>query len=248
MSKGSYIHFRRERSWISPPIVKRIYTIGMSPFLMNVCACIVVVFLNRALLDCSGEDGNLAVGAYGILNRTTMFFVMIVFGVTQGMQPILGFNYGANNWTRVKQTLRKGVIIGLSITTVGWTVTELFPDTISEFFTVERELIDIARNGFRVYFICFPVVGCQIVITNFFQSIGKPKLSIFLSLTRQLIFLIPFLLILPPMFGIDGVWAGMAASDFLAFVVAVITLVIMMRRLNRKFMQAPSVTSTTSEL
>ena len=248
MSKDSYIHFRRERSWISPPIVKRIYTIGMSPFLMNVCACIVVVFLNRALLDCSGEDGNLAVGAYGILNRTTMFFVMIVFGVTQGMQPILGFNYGANNWTRVKQTLRKGVIIGLSITTVGWTVTELFPDTISEFFTVERELIDIARNGFRVYFICFPVVGCQIVITNFFQSIGKPKLSIFLSLTRQLIFLIPFLLILPPMFGIDGVWAGMAASDFLAFVVAVITLVIMMRRLNRKFMQAPSVTSTTSEL
>lgn len=173
---------------------------------------------------------------------------MIVFGVTQGMQPILGFNYGANNWTRVKQTLRKGVIIGLSITTVGWTVTELFPDTISEFFTVERELIDIARNGFRVYFICFPVVGCQIVITNFFQSIGKPKLSIFLSLTRQLIFLIPFLLILPPMFGIDGVWAGMAASDFLAFVVAVITLVIMMRRLNRKFMQAPSVISTTSEL
>ncbi len=248
MSKDSYIHFRRERSWISPLIVKRIYTIGMSPFLMNVCACIVVVFLNRALLDCSGEDGNLAVGAYGILNRTTMFFVMIVFGVTQGMQPILGFNYGANNWTRVKQTLRKGVIIGLSITTVGWTVTELFPDTISEFFTVERELIDIARNGFRVYFICFPVVGCQIVITNFFQSIGKPKLSIFLSLTRQLIFLIPFLLILPPMFGIDGVWAGMAASDFLAFVVAVMTLVIMMRRLNRKFMQAPSVTSTTSEL
>lgn len=240
MSKNSYIHFRRERSWLSGAIVRRIYAIGMSPFLMNVCACVVVVFLNRALLDCAGTDGNLAVGAYGIINRTTMFFVMIVFGVTQGMQPILGFNYGAGKWERVKQTLRKGIFIGVCITTAGWVVTELFPDTISGFFTVDRQLVDIARNGFRVYFICFPVVGCQIIITNFFQSIGKPKLSIFLSLTRQLLFLIPFLLILPAFFGIDGVWASMAASDFLAFVVAVITLIIMMRRQNRKFMSAPS--------
>ncbi len=242
MSKNSYIHFRRERSWLSGAIVRRIYAIGMSPFLMNVCACVVVVFLNRALLDCAGTDGNLAVGAYGIINRTTMFFVMIVFGVTQGMQPILGFNYGAGKWERVKQTLRKGIFIGVCITTAGWVVTELFPDTISGFFTVDRQLVDIARNGFRVYFICFPVVGCQIIITNFFQSIGKPKLSIFLSLTRQLLFLIPFLLILPAFFGIDGVWASMAASDFLAFVVAVITLIIMMRRQNRKFMSAPSAT------
>ena len=242
MSKNSYIHFRRERSWLSGAIVRRIYAIGMSPFLMNVCACVVVVFLNRALLDCAGTDGNLAVGAYGIINRTTMFFVMIVFGVTQGMQPILGFNYGAGKWDRVKHTLRKGIFIGVCITTAGWVVTELFPDTISGFFTVDRQLVDIARNGFRVYFICFPVVGCQIIITNFFQSIGKPKLSIFLSLTRQLLFLIPFLLILPAFFGIDGVWASMAASDFLAFVVAVITLIIMMRRQNRKFMSAPSST------
>lgn len=242
MSKNSYIHFRRERSWLSGAIVRRIYAIGMSPFLMNVCACVVVVFLNRALLDCAGTDGNLAVGAYGIINRTTMFFVMIVFGVTQGMQPILGFNYGAGKWERVKHTLRKGIFIGVCITTTGWVVTELFPDTISGFFTVDRQLVDIARNGFRVYFICFPVVGCQIIITNFFQSIGKPKLSIFLSLTRQLLFLIPFLLILPAFFGIDGVWASMAASDFLAFVVAVITLIIMMRRQNRKFMSAPSAT------
>lgn len=235
LSKKSYIHFRRERSWLSLSIMKRIYAIGMSPFLMNVCACVVVVFLNRALLDCAGDDGNLAVGAYGILNRTTMFFVMIVFGVTQGMQPILGFNYGAARWDRVKLTLRKGMTIGVCITTVGWIVTELFPDKISELFTVDRQLIEIARSGFRIYFICFPVVGCQIVITNFFQSVGKPALSIFLSLTRQLLFLIPLLLILPGFFGIDGVWGSMATADFLSFVVAVITLVIMVRRQNRKF-------------
>ena len=240
LSKKSYIHLNPKQRWISWGIVKRIYSIGLSPFLMNVCACIVVVFLNRALLDCAGDDGNLAVGAYGILNRTTMFFIMIVFGVTQGMQPILGYNYGAGNFPRVRKTLNRGILIGVCITTVGWIVTQAFPDTISRFFTTDSHLIDIARNGCHIYFLFFPVVGCQIVIQNFFQSIGKPKISIFLSLTRQLIFLIPFLLILPGMFGIDGVWSSVAASDCLAFVVALITLIVMLRRENRKFMAAPA--------
>lgn len=134
---------------------------------MNVCACVVVVFINKALLDYAGSDGNLAVGAYGIVNRTTMFFIMVVFGVTQGMQPILGFNYGANKWERVKRTLRIGIIAGVSITTLGFILTESFPDTISSLFTTDPTLIEIARNGFRIYFICYPVVGCQIVIQNF---------------------------------------------------------------------------------
>lgn len=230
LSKKSYIRLNRKLKWISGAIVKRVYSIGLSPFLMNVCACIVVVFLNRALLDNAGADGNLAVGAYGILNRTTMFFVMIVFGVTQGMQPILGYNFGAGNYVRVRKTLNRGILIGVCITTTGWIVTQLFPDTISAMFTIDSHLIDIARNGFHIYFLCFPVVGCQIVIQNFFQSIGKPQISIFLSLTRQLIFLIPFLLILPGIFGIDGVWASVAASDTLAFIVALATLIIMLRR------------------
>ena len=140
------------------------------------------------MLECGGADGNLAIGAFGIMNRTTMFFVMVVFGVTQGMQPILGFNYGANQWGRVKATLMKGIWIGCAITAFGCFLTEAFPDAISRLFTVDERLIQIARDGFRIYFICYPVVGCQIVIQNFFQSIGKPQLSIFLSLTRQLLF------------------------------------------------------------
>lgn len=235
LSKDSFVHFDRTRKWLSWPVVKRIYSVGMSPFLMNVCGCVVVIVINQALLNSAVGDGNLAVGAYGIINRITMFFVMIVFGVAQGMQPILGYNFGANNWTRVKQTLRKGLFIGACITIVGWGITELFPDTLSSLFTIDTELIDIARDGFRISFIAFPVVGGQIVITNFFQSIGKPKLSIFLSLTRQLIFLIPFLLIFPEFFGINGVWASMAASDLLAFLVALATLIVMMRRVNHKF-------------
>ncbi len=234
MSKKSYIHFKRQNRWFTPSIIKRIYAIGLSPFLMNVCACIVVVFINKALLDYGASAGNLAVGAYGILNRTTMFFVMIVFGVTQGMQPILGYNYGAGQWDRVKRTLRIGIWIGVCITSLGWIITELFPNTVSSLFTTDRTLIEIAQRGFRIYFICYPVVGCQIVIQNFFQSVGKPKISIFLSLTRQLIFLIPFLIIIPRYFGIDGVWASMTASDLIAFVFAVVTLAIETRRHERK--------------
>lgn len=235
LSKKSFIHFQLSNRWFTPSIIKRIYSIGLSPFLMNVCACVVVIFINKALLDYAGTSGNLAVGAYGIINRTTMFFVMIVFGVTQGMQPILGFNYGANKWDRVKRTLSIGIWLGVAITTVGFAVTELFPDTISSMFTRDETLIAIARDGFRIYFIVYPVVGCQIVIQNFFQSIGKPKLSIFLSLTRQLLFLIPFLIILPRHFGTDGVWASMCGSDLLAAIVAVATVLVMIKRLNKRF-------------
>lgn len=233
LSKKSFIHFKRGNRWLTGVIMRRIYAIGLSPFLMNVCACIVVVFINKALLDC-GDDGNMSVGAYGILNRTSMFFVMIVFGVTQGMQPILGFNYGAANYDRVRRTLMIGIWIGVSITTLGFIATEFFPSTICSFFTIDPTLIAIAERGSRIYFVAFPLVGCQIVIQNFFQSVGKPKLSIFLSLTRQLIFLLPFLLIFPRFFGIDGVWGALSASDAVAFVVAVVTLIIMTRREKRR--------------
>ncbi len=151
MSKKSFIHFRRDNRWFNPSIIRRIYSIGLSPFLMSVCACIVVVFINRALLDYGGGNSNLAVGAYGIINRTTMFFVMIVFGVTQGMQPILGFNYGAHKWDRVKRTLYIGIWIGVGITFVGFAVCESFPDAISRLFTTDETLTTIAREGFRVY-------------------------------------------------------------------------------------------------
>lgn len=227
-SKKSFVHFKWRENWFDWSIVKRIYGIGLSPFFMNVTACVVVVFLNKALLDYGGADGNIAVGAYGILNRVTMVFIMVTFGVTQGMQPILGYNWGAENWPRVKATLMKGIWIGAAVTTVGFIVTQCWPDALSSLFTVDKTLIEVARNGFHIYFICYPIVGIQIVIQNYFQSIGKPRLSIFLSLTRQLIFLLPFLFIFPRYWGVSGVWASMAGSDVLAFVVAVTTLLIML--------------------
>lgn len=240
LSKKSFIHFQRGNKWLTPMIIKRIYAIGLSPFLMNICACIVVVFINKALLDYGGADGNMAIGAYGILNRTTMFFVMIVFGVTQGMQPILGFNYGAKNFQRVRHTLSIGIWLGVAITTTGWILTEFWPGIIARLFTVDPTLIAISERGFRIYFIFYPLVGCQIVIQNYFQSVGRPKISIFLSLTRQLIFLLPFLMIFPKRFGIDGVWGAMSASDAIAFLFAIVTLIITNRRQNKHIDNTPA--------
>ena len=233
-SKKSSIRFSRYGWKLDINILRRIYSIGLSPFLMNCCACLVVVFINKALLGSAGADGNLAVGAYGIINRTSMFFVMIIFGITQGMQPILGYNYGARCWPRVKGTLLRGIWIATAISFVGWIATELFPDAISGMFTTDKQMIDIARDGFRIFFAFYLVVGPQIVIQNYFQSIGKPTLSIFLSLTRQLIFLLPMLWILPRHFGVDGVWGAMCSSDMIAFILALITVIIMDRRIARQ--------------
>ncbi len=232
-SKTSFVHFSSEHNKFSWSIIKNVYSIGLSPFLMNVCACIVVIFINKALLETGGDNGELAVGAYGIVNRVGMLFVMIVFGITQGMQPILGYNYGANNWGRVKRTLNKGIFVGLLVTTIGLIVAELIPHQIASLFATDETLIAISTNGFRISFMFFAVIGGQVVIQNFFQSIGKPMISIFLSLTRQLLFLIPTLLIFPKIWGIEGVWTSLAVSDMLAFIVAIITLIVIMRRKNK---------------
>ena len=227
------MHFSSEHNNLSWSIIKNVYSIGLSPFLMNVCACIVVIFINKALLETGGNNGELAVGAYGIVNRVGMLFVMIVFGISQGMQPILGYNYGANKWNRVKRTLYIGMIAGTIITTIGLIIAELFPNQISELFTTDSTLKAISTTGFRISFMFFAVIGAQVVIQNFFQSIGKPLISIFLSLTRQLLFLIPTLLIFPKLWGVEGVWTSLCVSDLMAFIVASLTLVIIMKKLNK---------------
>ena len=168
-SRKSFVHFSRSARWFVPSLVKRIYAIGMSPFLINTCACVVVVFINKSLLEYGGAEGNMAVGAYGIINRVTMFFLMIVLGVTQGMQPILGYNYGAGQWNRVKRTLRLGILVGSIITVAGFAVTEIFPDQVTLMFNDDPTLIRLSREGFRIVLLCYPFIGAAIVIQNFFQ-------------------------------------------------------------------------------
>ena len=166
----------------------------------------------------------MAIGAYGIINRLLMLYLMIVMGLTMGMQPIIGYNFGARKPERVKQTLRLAIISGVCITTSGFLICELFPHAVSAIFTSDDHLIGMAAHGLRICVAMFPVIGAQIVIGNFFQNIGMAKTSLFMSLTRQLIFLLPGLLLFPTIWGLDGVWMSLPVSDLLAFLTAVAAL------------------------
>ena len=220
-NKNSVIHFKRGIFHLDGRIISNITSIGMSPFLMNVCSCIIVIILNTSFQKYGGDY---AIGAYGIVNRVVMLFVMIEVGLTQGMQPIIGYNYGALRMDRVLKTLRYAVTAGVGIMTFGFLMAEVFPGYIVAMFTDHSELTDMAKIGMRIVCVLYPLVGAQIVITNFFQSIGKAKVSIFLSLSRQLLFLIPGLLIIPRFWGINGVWASMPVADAVSVLVTLGTL------------------------
>ncbi len=220
-NKNELIHFQRGIYKLKSNIVKNIIAIGMSPFLMNITACFIVILINQGL---QRHGGDLSIGAYGIVNSVAFFFIMIVMGLNQGMQPIVGYNYGALQFERVIRTLKLTIIGATCITTAGFLIGELCPHLITSMFTTDKELIDLSAKGMRILVICFPIIGFQMVVTNFFQSLGMARKSIFLSLTRQLLFLLPGLIILPPIFGVDGVWSSMPIADFLASLVAFIML------------------------
>ncbi len=226
--KSRILHHQRGIYRLRWKIVKDIYAIGMSPFSINACACLVVIFINNALVK---HGGDYAVGAYGIGNSIVFVFLMIVIGVNQGMQPIAGYNFGAKKYERMMQVVRLAIIYAIAITTVGWIVSEVFPQYVVRLFTSDSELIEQAVRGLRINAVLLPIVGYQMVITNFFQSIGKAKLSIFLSLSRQLLFLIPLIFILSSIFGTDGVWASLPCSDALATIVAAWCMFAYMRKM-----------------
>ena len=225
------LHFKKGIYKLRKEIVKGILYIGMSPFLMNLCSCLIVILINRGLKE---HGGDMAIGAYGIINRLLTLYVMIVLGLTMGMQPIVGYNFGAQKIDRVKQTLRLGIISGVVITSSGFIICEFFPHAVSALFTDSDELIDLAVDGIRLAVLMFPFVGAQIVIGNFFQSIGKAKISIFLSLTRQLLYLLPCLLLFPNWWGLEGIWISMPVSDALAFITAVVSLMIYIKKVSKQ--------------
>lgn len=228
------LHFRRGIYRLKQKIVRNIIAIGMSPFLMNLAACFIVILINKGLKQYGGD---LAIGAFGIVNRLAFFFVMIVMGINQGMQPIAGYNFGARQFDRVLRVLKLTVIGATAVTSCGFIIGEFLPRVAVSLFTSDAELIRISAEGMRLAFIFFPIIGFQMVSTNFFQSIGMASKAIFLSLSRQLLFLLPGLIFLPRFFelhtawdGSWGVWCAMPLSDLLASVVAFILLTRELRR------------------
>ncbi|GHT22810.1 MATE family efflux transporter [Bacteroidia bacterium] len=222
MNPDRVVSFRKGIYRLKGDLVRGILSIGLSPFLMNACACLVVILINRGLKQ---YDGDIAIGAYGIINRIIFLYLMIVMGLNQGMQPIAGYNYGAKRFERVSAVTRITILWAVGITVFGALTGELFPHFIVGWFTTDVELIDKSVYGLRIVFAAFPLVGFQMVVSTFFLSIGKPKIAIFLSVTRQMLFLVPFLLILPHFFQILGVWISLPISDFIAFVLAAILFI-----------------------
>lgn len=221
-NKQELLHFERGIYRLRSELVRNIIGVGISPFAMNVCACVVVIFINQQLVR-YGSD--LDVGAYGIANKVSFVFLMFVLGVNQGMQPIVGYNYGAQKIDRMIHVVKLSIIAATLIMTTGWLIAMFMPYYCARLFTKDPTLIQLGMKAIRISMVLFPLIGSQMVITFFFQSIGKVRVSIFLSLSRQLIFLLPALAVFPLFRGVDGVWYAMPFADgFAASIAAVIML------------------------
>ena len=204
------------------PIIISIFSIGMSPFSMQLAASVVQVLANNSLKEYGGD---LAIGAMTIISSVSMIFLMPIFGINQGSQPIIGYNYGAKQYDRVKEAVKYGVIAATIIVVIGWIVTQSAPQILIAIFNNDPELVGIATNGIKIYLFMMPFVGFQVVSSNYFQSIGKAKISMFLSLLRQVILLIPCILILPKIFELNGIWLSGAVCDGLSsFITGIIFL------------------------
>ena len=231
MNKQQLLHFKRGIYRLRKDLVGNIISVGVSPFLMNLCACLIVIFMNNQLVRYGGD---LSVGSYGIANAISTIFMMFVIGVNQGMQPIAGYNYGSQQLDRLIKVLQLAILSATIIMTTGWMIAMFLPYYCARLFTTDPTLIEISIRAIRIDMLFFPFVGSQMVITNFFQCIRKVKVSIFLSLSRQLLFLLPLLYILPQFFGLDGVWYALPASDITAAIVANIIMFKYMGRLKKQ--------------
>lgn len=237
-NKDEFLHFSKDMMKFDFKIAYRSLSIGMAPFLMNVASCFIVILINKGLqtygdMEMAG-GGDLSIGAYGIINRLSFLFVMVVMGFTQGMQPIAGYNYGAQLYDRVIKVLKLTIICATIVMTAGFLVAMIFPELMVKIFTSDPQLIDLSSKGARVVFLAFPIVGFQIVTSNFFQSLGMAKKAIFLSLSRQLLFLAPCLIILPRLIGVKGVWLSLPISDIISTIVTIFMLRTLLKQFNEE--------------
>ncbi len=234
-NKNELLHFKRGIYRLKKKLVEHILAIGVSPFLMNVCACVVVIFMNNQFVRFGGD---LSVGAYGIANGIAMVFVMFVIGVNQGMQPIAGYNYGAQKFDRLRKVVNLAIVFATAIMVTGWLIALFLPYYCARMFTTDPTLINMSIKAIRIVMVFFPFIGFQMVTTNFFQCIGKVKVSIFLSLSRQMLILLPLLAVMPMWWGIDGVWYSMPISDLSAAIIAAVIMVWYMKKLKKQHIES----------
>lgn len=226
-------------------IVKKIAAVGSAPFSMQLAASLLNMIMNRSL---SYYGNDTAISGMGVINSITMLILMPIFGINQGVQPIIGYNYGAKKFNRVKEALKYAMIAASSVVTLGFIATRLFPEQfISIFNSQDKELLAFGNHALTVFLIFLPIIGFQIVGSNYFQAIGKPKYSMFLSLSRQVLVLIPAILILPIFFGLEGILAAGPVSDFISSILTGLLLFRELKRLDIKHEQSLADVQTMKE-
>lgn len=222
LSGRSKIKIKLKNFKIYVPIVTKIVTIGFAPFAMQIANTVQQTIMNKTLLTYGGD---LALSAVGIIMSVAMLLLMPVVGISQGAQPLIGFNYGAQRHDRVRETLKKAIIAGFSIATIGFVIIRVFAIPIVGLFSEgDTALTELTVHAMSMFFVVLPIVGYQIVGANYFQAVGKPVQSTILSLSRQVIIFIPLLLILPKYMGIDGAWITAPIADVLAVTITTVFL------------------------
>jgi putative MATE family efflux protein len=219
----SVVKLKRKHIRVDWDIMTEIISIGMAPFSMQIANSFVQGLLNKKLIAFGGD---LAAGAMGIINSVLTLFIMAIVAINMASQPIIGFNYGAKSVQRVKESLRISLIASSIIALVAFVIIEAFPGTIVRLFNSDSQVLyDISVNGIRLVILALPIVGFQVVASNFFQSVGKAKIATFATLFRQVILLIPLLLIFPAFWGINGIWIAFPVADTMSALVVSFLLI-----------------------
>ena len=223
-NKKAFLHFTKRGFCVDFCLIKEILSIGVSPFAINACGCVVALMINLSLIEVAGEQRDMYLGSYAIVQRITQVLISLISGLGLAMQIITSINIAKQNYIRVRGVLMQSIFNAFIIMCIGYGFISIFADELMSIFTTDRQMIEIGATALIIGLCTFPFVGSQMVAVSFFQTIRRPRASMIISLTRQLLFLIPMLIILPHLIGVTGVWWSMALADVASVTISWIML------------------------
>lgn len=223
-NKKAFLHFTKRGFCVDFSLIKEILSIGVSPFAINACGCVVALMINLSLIEVAGEQRDMYLGSYAIVQRITQVLISLISGLGLAMQIITSINIAKQNYIRVRGVLMQSIFNAFIIMCIGYGFISIFADGLMSIFTTDKQMIEIGATALIIGLCTFPFVGSQMVAVSFFQTIRRPRVSMIISLTRQLLFLIPMLIILPHLIGVTGVWWSMALADVASVTISWIML------------------------
>lgn len=223
-NKKAFLHFTKRGFCVDFSLIKEILSIGVSPFAINACGCVVALMINLSLIEVAGEQRDMYLGSYAIVQRITQVLISLISGLGLAMQIITSINIAKQNYIRVRGVLMQSIFNAFIIMCIGYGFISIFADGLMSIFTTDKQMIEIGATALIIGLCTFPFVGSQMVAVSFFQTIRRPRTSMIISLTRQLLFLIPMLIILPHLIGVTGVWWSMALADVASVTISWIML------------------------